>query len=91
MRTQYLSFPSKDAPDVSPPRAGHDLLRVRGIRIKKTPLRPVWAQEFDGWPINGFDSRSKHPYNEGWKGMGPTSGQYPGARAPRASQPTIES
>ena len=36
-------------------------------------------------------SRSEAPLERGVERDGPTSGQYPGARAPRASRPTFES
>jgi hypothetical protein len=37
----------------------------------KMPLQPNKAQEFKGWPIEGFDGRSGHPQSEGQKGGGP--------------------
>jgi hypothetical protein len=36
----------------------------------KTLLRPNKAQEFEGWPIGGFDDHSEHPQSEGRKDMG---------------------
>ena len=47
----------------------------------KTPLRPVWAQEFEGWPIDGIDNRFKHLQGKEVERDGPTSDQHPGAQA----------
>ena len=32
-------------------------------------LRPIQAQEFEGWPTDGFMAALGHPKSEGWKGM----------------------
>jgi len=32
---------------------------------QKAPLWTVWAQEFDSWPINGFNGHLGHPYDKG--------------------------
>ena len=34
-------------------------------------LLPIQAQEFEGWPSDGFTAALGHPSSEGWKGMGP--------------------
>ena len=34
-------------------------------------LRPIQAQEFEGWPFDGFTAAPGHPLSEGWKGMDP--------------------
>ena len=44
------------------------LLTSKRIQVKKAFLRPTWAQEFEGWPINGF---SDHPKAASQRRIGP--------------------
>ena len=56
----------------------------------KTPLWPVWAQELKGWPIDGFDNRSRHLQGKEVERGGTASDQHPGAQTLWASWPTFE-
>jgi len=53
MRTQSLSFPSEDSPDVLPPRVGHDSLGVRGIWIKNHLYSPSGPRSLTVGPSMG--------------------------------------
>jgi hypothetical protein len=65
------------APHSSDGFGGSSRLRTQG------PVPHIDDQEFEGWPIEGFDSRSRTP-ERGAERDGP-SGRDPGTRAPWAS------
>ena len=46
------------------PLGGPGLVTSKKNMSQKMHLRPVRAQEVDGWPINGFDSHSKPSYDK---------------------------
>ena len=51
LRKLAKRFASLDGPRLIMSKRNTDL---------KVPLRPDWAQEFIGRPIDGFDNRSRH-------------------------------
>ena len=87
VHTQSLSIPSENSSDVLPLRTGHDSSQIREIRIKKHLHGPPGPRSSKVGPSMG----STTALGTLRVRDGPASGQYLGARAPRASQPTIES
>jgi hypothetical protein len=50
------------------PNGPRNAIGKRDIELKML-LRPIKAKEFESWPTNGFDSRSRTPFRA-WGGKG---------------------